>query len=152
MLIFVAHMNTLFIVSVSVSFALASGEEEINRACKLLGERVDSLYEDGVDMPDIVILPVYAALPAAQQQQVFAQAPENWYSFSAPVSLCVSVIGCVCMCVCVCLYVDVLFGVLVCCNMSALVDCSWLMTLACATDTTMSTTTTTADVCARLCV
>lgn len=35
----------------------------------MLGDRVDAMYEDGIDMPDIVILPVYAALPPAQQQQ-----------------------------------------------------------------------------------
>eukprot|EP00466_Bigelowiella_natans_P018481 jgi/Bigna1/143135/aug1.76_g17843 len=33
-------------------------EDEIETACKLLGERLDSLHEDGVDMPDVVILPM----------------------------------------------------------------------------------------------
>lgn len=39
---------------------------------QLLGEKVDSLFEDGIDMPDIVILPVYGALPSGMQQKVFA--------------------------------------------------------------------------------
>lgn len=37
--------------------AFLTGQDEIERACELLGKRVDSLIDDGVDMPDIVILP-----------------------------------------------------------------------------------------------
>jgi ATP-dependent RNA helicase DHX8/PRP22 len=42
-----------------------------------LGKKVDALCEDGVDMPDIVILPVYANLPGGLQQRIFQPAPDN---------------------------------------------------------------------------
>lgn len=43
-----------------------TGQEQIEEAIKSLTRRVDALWEDGVDMPDIVILPAYANLPADQ--------------------------------------------------------------------------------------
>lgn len=49
-----------------------TGQEEIEKAKKLLEKRLDSLFEDGVDMPDVAILPVYAALPSGAQQKIFA--------------------------------------------------------------------------------
>ena len=54
-----------------------TGEEEIQRACRLMGDRVDALDRQGVEMPDIVILAAYASLSAHLQQQVFAAAPPN---------------------------------------------------------------------------
>ncbi len=54
-----------------------TGQEQIDRACEILGKRVDSLYEDGVEMPDIVILPIYANLPGGLQQRIFQPAPNN---------------------------------------------------------------------------
>lgn len=42
-----------------------------------MGRRIDSLYDDSIDMPDIVILPIYAALPAGLQQRIFQPAPSD---------------------------------------------------------------------------
>jgi HrpA-like RNA helicase len=54
-----------------------TGQEECERACKLLGQKVDSLFDDGIDMPDIVILPVYANLPSDSQQKIFQPTPPD---------------------------------------------------------------------------
>ena len=35
------------------------------------------MFEDGIDMYDVVILPVYAALPAAAQQKIFQKTADN---------------------------------------------------------------------------
>ena len=36
------------------------------RCKQSMEKKVDSLWDDGVDMPDIVILPVYAQLPTVR--------------------------------------------------------------------------------------
>jgi ATP-dependent RNA helicase DHX8/PRP22 len=54
-----------------------TGEEEIQRACRLLGQKVDSLDAKGVEMPDIAILAAYASLSATLQSQIFQEAPPN---------------------------------------------------------------------------
>ncbi|ETO29245.1 DEAD/DEAH box helicase [Reticulomyxa filosa] len=54
-----------------------TGQDEIDRACSLLGKRLDELELNGVNMPDVVILPAYAALSPEKQQMIFAKVPNN---------------------------------------------------------------------------
>ncbi|KFO35081.1 ATP-dependent RNA helicase DHX8 [Fukomys damarensis] len=49
-----------------------TGQEEINMACEILYERMKSL---GPDVPEVIILPVYAALPSDMQTRIFDLAP-----------------------------------------------------------------------------
>ena len=51
---------------------LISGQEEIDTSCEILFERTKSL---GPDVPDLVILPVYSALPSEMQTRIFDPAP-----------------------------------------------------------------------------
>jgi ATP-dependent RNA helicase DHX8/PRP22 len=49
-----------------------TGQEEIDMACEILYERMKAL---GADVPDLVILPVYSALPSEMQTRIFEPAP-----------------------------------------------------------------------------
>ncbi|KAL3268520.1 hypothetical protein HHI36_007629 [Cryptolaemus montrouzieri] len=49
-----------------------TGQEEIDTACEILYERMKSL---GPDVPDLIILPVYSALPSEMQTRIFDPAP-----------------------------------------------------------------------------
>uniref|UniRef100_A0A915K171 RNA helicase n=1 Tax=Romanomermis culicivorax TaxID=13658 RepID=A0A915K171_ROMCU len=49
-----------------------TGQEEIDTACEILYERMKSL---GSDVPELIILPVYSALPSEMQTRIFEQAP-----------------------------------------------------------------------------
>lgn len=49
-----------------------TGQEEIDTACEVLFERVKAL---GPQVPDLIILPVYAALPSEMQSKIFDPAP-----------------------------------------------------------------------------
>ncbi|KAG5879717.1 hypothetical protein JTB14_023033 [Gonioctena quinquepunctata] len=49
-----------------------TGQEEIDTACEILYERMKSL---GPDVPDLIILPVYSALPSEMQTRIFEPAP-----------------------------------------------------------------------------
>lgn len=48
------------------------GQEEIDTACEILYERMKSL---GPDVPELIILPVYSALPSEMQTRIFDPAP-----------------------------------------------------------------------------
>lgn len=48
------------------------GQEEIDTACETLYERMKSL---GPDVPELIILPVYSALPSEMQTRIFEPAP-----------------------------------------------------------------------------
>lgn len=48
------------------------GQEEIDTSCEILYERMKSL---GPDVPDLIILPVYSALPSEMQTRIFDPAP-----------------------------------------------------------------------------
>eukprot|EP01105_Mastigella_eilhardi_P019921 TRINITY_DN4709_c0_g1_i1.p1 TRINITY_DN4709_c0_g1~~TRINITY_DN4709_c0_g1_i1.p1 ORF type:complete len:809 (+),score=232.62 TRINITY_DN4709_c0_g1_i1:211-2427(+) len=58
-----------------------TGQEEIQQACKYLDDRMQEIYEespkvfDGVQ--DLLILPLYAALPPEEQVTVFEPTPPN---------------------------------------------------------------------------
>lgn len=49
-----------------------TGQEEIDTACEMLYERMKSL---GPDVPELIILPVYSALPSEMQTRIFDPAP-----------------------------------------------------------------------------
>lgn len=49
-----------------------TGQEEIDTACEILYERMKSL---GPDVPELLILPVYSALPSEMQTRIFDPAP-----------------------------------------------------------------------------
>ncbi len=49
-----------------------TGQEEIDTACEVLFERMKSL---GPEVPDLIILPVYSALPSEMQSRIFDPAP-----------------------------------------------------------------------------
>nr|CAB3237998.1 ATP-dependent RNA helicase DHX8-like [Phallusia mammillata] len=49
-----------------------TGQEEIDTACEILFERMKSL---GGDVPELIILPVYSALPSEMQTRIFDPAP-----------------------------------------------------------------------------
>lgn len=48
-----------------------TGQEEIDTACEILFERLKTL---GPDSPDLIILPVYSALPSEMQSKIFEPA------------------------------------------------------------------------------
>src|ERR1700753_1397534 len=47
-------------------------KEEIDTACEMLFERMKAL---GPDVPELIILPVYSALPSEMQSRVFEPTP-----------------------------------------------------------------------------
>jgi ATP-dependent RNA helicase DHX8/PRP22 len=49
-----------------------TGQEEIDTACQILHERMKAL---GEDVPPLIILPVYSALPSEMQTKIFETAP-----------------------------------------------------------------------------
>jgi len=55
-----------------------TGRKEIENACKSMEREVITMRDKELrDMPDIVILPAFSALPAEEQQKIFAEAPPN---------------------------------------------------------------------------
>ncbi|KAJ8132198.1 hypothetical protein O1611_g1423 [Lasiodiplodia mahajangana] len=51
-----------------------TGQEEIDTSCEILYERMKAL---GSGIPELIILPVYSALPAEMQSRIFEPAPPN---------------------------------------------------------------------------
>lgn len=49
-----------------------TGQEEIDSACEILYERMKAM---GSEVPDLIILPVYSALPSEMQTRIFEPAP-----------------------------------------------------------------------------
>ena len=49
-----------------------TGQEEIDTACEVLYERMKCL---GPEVPELIILPVYSALPSEMQSRIFDPAP-----------------------------------------------------------------------------
>lgn len=49
-----------------------TGQEEIDTSCEVLYERMKAL---GPDVPELIILPVYSALPSEMQSKIFDPAP-----------------------------------------------------------------------------
>jgi HrpA-like RNA helicase len=65
------------------TFPVLLGQEEIDTACEILYERMKSL---GPDIPDLIILPVYSALPSEMQTRIFEPAPPGSRKVSLKVS------------------------------------------------------------------
>lgn len=51
---------------------LLAGQEEIDTGCQILYERMKSL---GNNLPELIILPVYSALPSEMQTKIFQPPP-----------------------------------------------------------------------------
>ncbi|TVY78508.1 Pre-mRNA-splicing factor ATP-dependent RNA helicase prp22 [Lachnellula suecica] len=51
-----------------------TGQEEIDTSCEILFERMKAL---GPEVPELIILPVYSALPSEMQSKIFDPAPPN---------------------------------------------------------------------------
>ena len=51
-----------------------TGQEEIDTSCEILFERMKAL---GPNVPELIILPVYSALPSEMQSKIFEPAPPN---------------------------------------------------------------------------
>ena len=49
-----------------------TGQEEIDTACQILYDRIKNL---GPDLPELIILPIYSALPSEMQSRIFEAAP-----------------------------------------------------------------------------
>ena len=49
-----------------------TGQEEIDTACEILFDRMKAL---GTDVPELIILPIYGALPSEMQSRIFDPAP-----------------------------------------------------------------------------
>ena len=49
-----------------------TGQEEIDTSCEILYERIKAM---GSDVPELIILPVYSALPSEMQTRIFEPAP-----------------------------------------------------------------------------
>lgn len=60
-----------------------TGQEEIDTACEILFERMKTL---GPDVPELLILPVYSALPSEMQTKIFDPAPAGCRKVSHPFS------------------------------------------------------------------
>ena len=56
-----------------------TGQQEIERACKILGDKIDAILSESEDDPpyNCVILPAYGSLSYDKQQKIFAKVPEN---------------------------------------------------------------------------
>ncbi len=67
---YILFLDRIFFVGDILVFL--TGQEEIDTACEILFERMKTL---GPDVPDLIILPVYSALPSEMQTKIFDPAP-----------------------------------------------------------------------------
>ena len=58
-----------------------TGQEEIDSACEILYERMKAL---GPEVPELLILPVYSALPSEMQTRIFDPAPPGSRKVNEP--------------------------------------------------------------------
>jgi ATP-dependent RNA helicase DHX8/PRP22 len=52
-----------------------TGQEEIDTACEVLYQRMKNLEDGKKDVPELIILPVYSALPSEMQTKIFEPTP-----------------------------------------------------------------------------
>ena len=64
--------NPTPIIIIGDILVFLTGQEEIDSACEILYDRMKAL---GPDVPELIILPVYAALPSEMQSRIFDPAP-----------------------------------------------------------------------------
>ena len=62
-----------------------AGQEEIDTSCEILYERMKSL---GPEVPELIILPVYSALPSEMQTRIFDPAPPGTRKVHVCESVC----------------------------------------------------------------
>ena len=72
-----AYIPTNFFKNILLDYLIISkfaltGQEEIDTSCEILYERMKSL---GPEVPELIILPVYSALPSEMQTRIFEPAP-----------------------------------------------------------------------------
>jgi ATP-dependent RNA helicase DHX8/PRP22 len=65
-----------------------TGRDEIDRAVKLMESKLDSLFDDGIDMPDVAVLPIYGALASNVQQRIFQQTGPNTRKIVFSTNIC----------------------------------------------------------------
>ena len=65
-------LSWLLISCYSQIYISLIGQEEIDTSCEILYERMKSL---GPDVPEMIILPVYSALPSEMQTRIFDPSP-----------------------------------------------------------------------------
>lgn len=65
-------INTPFCILVGDILLFLTGQEEIDTACETLYERMKAL---GPEVPELIILPVYSALPSEMQTRIFEPTP-----------------------------------------------------------------------------
>jgi ATP-dependent RNA helicase DHX8/PRP22 len=68
-----------------------TGQEEIDSACQIMHERMKQLAGPGV--PELIILPVYSALPSEMQTRIFDPAPAGARKVPCPPSLARGVVS-----------------------------------------------------------
>ena len=66
------NCRCVFVVLLGDVLLFLTGQEEIDSACEILYERMKAL---GPEVPDLIILPVYSALPSEMQTRIFEPAP-----------------------------------------------------------------------------
>lgn len=66
------HTQEVHVLFLGDILVFLTGQEEIDTACEILYERMKSL---GPDVPELIILPVYSALPSEMQTRIFDPAP-----------------------------------------------------------------------------
>ena len=64
-----------------------TGQEEIDTACEILYDRMKSL---GPNVPELIILPVYSALPSEMQTRIFDPAPPGSRKVSGWIKIFIS--------------------------------------------------------------
>lgn len=67
-----------------------TGQEEIDSACEILYERMKAL---GPEVPELIILPVYSALPSEMQTRIFEPAPPGSRKVCVTVNLLVEALS-----------------------------------------------------------
>jgi len=75
---FAAAIDCIMQIHVSESngdiLVFLTGQEEIDTSCEILYQRMKTL---GKSVPELIILPVYSALPSEMQSRIFEPAPEG---------------------------------------------------------------------------
>jgi ATP-dependent RNA helicase DHX8/PRP22 len=64
----------MFVFDVGDILVFLTGQEEIDTACEILFERMKAL---GPEIPELIILPVYSALPSEMQTKIFEPTPSG---------------------------------------------------------------------------
>ena len=66
------YSNEVLLINTGDILLFLTGQEEIDTSCEVLYERMKAL---GPEVPELIILPVYSALPSEMQTRIFEPAP-----------------------------------------------------------------------------